>query len=221
MKFFVLDNPKAGEGAAVTDFVPVDGSRTGEAPRCTVCRVYIGMRPLLPPIHVELDTWGSEFGDIAFGPGNELLISERCVKIFRASNLSGLIDVGPVEIKKVKLHKKLRGLAPQYYCYRVGHSRAVIDEAMSGLISEEPWTCIECRISGIIKRARSIVLAPNSWSGEDIFFARGLPGTVLASEKFQRLSQENQISNCLLVPAEEFSFDHYPWENLNARDIWH
>jgi hypothetical protein len=32
MKCFVLENPKTGRGNAATDYLPVDGSRTGDAP---------------------------------------------------------------------------------------------------------------------------------------------------------------------------------------------
>ncbi len=209
MKFFVLQNPKADERTAVTDFLPVDGSRTGEAPRCSACGRFIGMLPLLPPVRVELETWGTNFGDIAFGPSEELLVSARFWKLYQDSDLTGLIDVGSVEVVKLKSHQKPRKAAPRYHCCRVGLSKAAVDDAKSALEREEPATCKECRLGGIIKRIRRVVLEPSSWSGEDNFFSRGLPGTILASEKFEKFCRENQISNCLLIPAEEFSFDHY------------
>jgi len=37
----------------------------------------------------------------------------------------------------------------------------------------------------------------------------------LVSEKFQQFCDKNEISNCLLVAAEEFSFDHYPGKKDN------
>lgn len=215
MRFFVLQNPKHGEGTAITDFVPVDGSLTGEAPRCPACGKYIGMMPLLPPVRVELETWETAFGDIAFGPSEELLVTDRFWKLYRASGLTGFVDVGPVEVAKAKSHCKLREPAPHYHCCRVGRGKAAVDDAKSGLEREEPRACEACRLGGIIKRALRVVLQSNSWSGEDIFFARGLPGTALVSEEFKRFCQENQISNCHPVPAETFSFDSYPWEKGN------
>lgn len=212
MKFFVLQNPKASDGAAVTDFLPADGSKTGEAPRCSQCGKYVGMLPLLPPVSVELETWGTDLGDIAFGPSDELLVSERCWKLYQDSSLTGLIDLGAVEVAKLKSHRKLCEPAPRYYCCRVDRSEAAVDDAKSRLEREKPSTCEECRLGGIIKRAQRVVLETNSWSGEDIFLARGLPGTVLASEKFDSFRQKHRISNCKLVPAEAFSFDNYPWE---------
>ena len=212
MNFFILQNLKAGAGAAVTDFLPSDGSKTGEAPRCPLCANYVGMLPLLPPVRVELETWGTKFGDIAFGPGDELLVSDRFLTLFQHSGLTGLIDLGCVEVVKLKSHRNLSGPPPRYYCCRVCRSTAAVDDAKSGLEREEPSTCEECRLGGLIKRAQRIVVEAASWSGEDIFFARGLPGTILASEKFTSFCQQNQITNCNLVPAQGFSFDHYPWE---------
>lgn len=209
MKFFVLQHhPEVSEVPAVTDFLYADGSPMGEAPRCPACGEYIGMLPLLPPIRVELETWGAEFGDSAFGVGDEFLVSDRFWNLYQASGLTGLIFVAPVEVLKVKSHRKLRQGQPKYHCCSVSWSRAAVDDVKSGLERQKPWTCKECRSNGL-RSLKRVVLEPNSWSGEDIFFARGLPGIFLASEKFQKFCQENRISNCLLVPAEEFCLDHY------------
>lgn len=216
MNFFVLQNPKAGEDAAVTDFLPVDGSRSGEAPRCTLCGKHIGMLPLLAPVRVELEIWGTSFGDVAYGPSGELLLSERFWKLYESSGLTGLIAVAPAEVVKLKAHRKLREPPPRYNCCRVDRSRAAVDDLKSGLDREDPVKCEECRLGGIIKRVRRVVLEDGSWSGEHVFLARGLPGAVMASEKFERLCLQNGITNCKLVPAEAYSFDHYPWEKANA-----
>ncbi len=212
MKFYVLVNSMGHEGAAATDFLPVDGSKTGEAARCSTCGRCLGLLPLLPPVRVELDTWGTEYGDIAFGPGEELLISERFWKLYGSAGLIGLIDVNMVELKKLTPHQKLHEPTPNYYCCRIIRSNAVVDYRKSGLILDEPSTCQECRLGGIVKRIDRIVLEPDSWSGEDIFLARGLPGVILTSRKFVQCCEDNGVSNCKLIPADAFSFDFYPWE---------
>jgi hypothetical protein len=211
MSFFVLRVPKAGEAPAVTYFLPAAGSRTGDAPRCSVCGNFVGMLPLLPRIRVELETWERMFGDIVFGPGDELLLTERVVKLFRSSALIGLLEVDKAEVIKVKSRRKLSTNVPTYFCCTVARSRAALDDVKSGVVREEPWTCEECRI-GSVKRATGVYLEPESWSGEDIFIARGLPGTILTSDRFKTLCEEHSISNCELVPADRFHFDHYPWE---------
>jgi hypothetical protein len=168
------------------------------------------MLPLLPPVRVQLETWGTECGDIAFGPSDEILISTRVHECFRAAKLTGLIDIGPVEIIKVNSHQKLRGNVTSYRCCRISRSRATIDEVKSGLQIEEPWTCEECRIGGIIKRVARLVLEEGSWSGEDIFIGRGLPGIIMTSERFVAFCRHNDVLNAHLLHAEKFSFDYYP-----------
>jgi Immunity protein family (Imm11) len=216
MKFFVLQNPKAERRDAVTDYVPADGSRTGEAPRCPVCGKFLGMLPLLPPVRVELEAWGPRWGDVAFGPSDQLLVSDKLKKLFTEAGLAGFVRFDPVEIVKAKRRKPGAGDPPDYWLASIQRSRAALDESASGLVRDEAPTCEECRIGGIIKRVSRIVLRANTWSGEDVFFARGLPGTVLVSERFKRLCEDNDLTNCSLVAAEDFSFDHYPQERPAA-----
>ena len=85
MKFFVLHNPNVEAGDAITDFVAVEGSALGEAPRCLVCGKFIGMLPLAPPVRVDVEAWGSRWGDVAFGPGDQILISAKLKKLFSDS----------------------------------------------------------------------------------------------------------------------------------------
>lgn len=193
MRFFVLErHPDPGEVTAVTEFLYADNSPMGEAPRCPVCREYIGMLPLLPPIRVELETWESDLGDFAFGTGDELLVSDRFWKLYQGSGLTGLSYVGTAEVIKVKSHRKLRQAMLPYHCCGVIRSRAAVDDAKSGLERQKEWTCEECRSNGL-RSAKRIVLEPNSWSGEDIFYARGLPGRVLASEKFHIFCRDHGL----------------------------
>lgn len=212
MKFFVLQNPKAESGDAVTDYVPVDGSPTGDAPRCPVCGKFLGMLPLLPPVRVELEAWGARWGDIVFGPGDQILISADLKRLFVEAALIGFSRFDAAEIVKAKRHKSAVGEPPDYHLASIQRSRAAVDESASGLIRQEAATCAECRLGGTIKRVRRIILQPDTWSGEDVFFARGLPGTIVVSGRFKRLCEEGNLANCSLVAAEKFGIDHYPQE---------
>jgi len=49
-----------------------------------------------------------------------------------------------------------------------------------------------------------------------VFFARGLPGTIVVSERFKQLCEENDLANCVLVAAEKSGFDHYPQEHATS-----
>src|SRR5690242_8555428 len=125
MKFFILERPKLNESAAVTDFHPLNPVR-GDAPHCPLCGGYTGMLPLLPPVRVEVEAWGTEFGDLAFGPGEELLVSDHFWKHYGTSSLVGLSFVGSAEVAKVKSRKKFQTQTPYYYCCRVGNSKAAV-----------------------------------------------------------------------------------------------
>lgn len=209
--FFVLRNPKAGSGNAVTDFVPIDGAQTGDAPRCEVCGKYVGMRPLLPPIRIELDAWGSSWGDVVFGPGDQLLISQRLKEVFVEAGLSGFTSLSPTAIVKFRRRRKsLGGNPPDYWLASIVRSEAMLDEGASGLERDTGEVCSTCGLGGIIERVRRVALQPDTWSGEDIFFARGLPGTILTSRRFAALCEAVGIANCSLVGADTFGFDDYP-----------
>jgi len=174
------------------------------------------MRPLLPPVRVELEAWEPRWGDVAFGPGDQILVSGKLRKLFAEAGLAGFVRFDPVETVKTNRRKAGAGDPPDYWLASIQRSRAELDDAASGLVRDEEPTCKECCTGGIIKRVSRIVLQPDTWSGEDVFFARGLPGTVLVSERFKLLCEENALANCWLIPAEAFSFDHYPQEGSAA-----
>jgi ribosomal protein L34E len=213
MKFYVLENPKVGpgDGDAVTDYLYVDGSKLGDAPQCPVCGKYLGGMPLLPPIRLELKAWGSRWGDVAFFGGDQILVSNRLRDLFVEAGLSGFTRFDPAELVKISRRKKRVGSPPNYQLASIQRGRALVDDAASGLERNEPSTCDECRSAGI-RRTDRIVLEANTWSGEDVFHARGLPGTILASERFKRLCDDHDLANCCLVPAEDYHFDFYPHE---------
>src|ERR1041385_952664 len=169
MNFFVLQNPKVDGGSAVTDFIPAESASVGEAPTCPVCKNHIGMLPLLPPIRAEIETWGTQFGDIAFGPSNEMLVTGRFYDLYRQAGLQGLLYIGEAQIVKVKSHRSISREQPTYHCCRPKQSRAAIDEIGSDMERVSLRVCEECRFGGLIKRVKRIRLEPGSWSGEDIF----------------------------------------------------
>lgn len=215
MKFFALGNLKVGRGNdAVTDFVPVGDALTGDAPRCEACGRYVGLRPLLAPVRVELEGWGASWGDIAFGPGDQLLVSEKLKRAAAEAGLGGFVHLDPVVVEKVKRRRpSIKGNPPNYWLATIARSRAMLDGSASGLERDDEAVCPECGLGGVIKRLRRIVLRPDTWSGEDVFFARGLPGTIIVSERFQSLCQTEGLAVGALIGAEAFGFDHYPQES--------
>ena len=215
MEFYVLLSPRQTNGPAVTDFTEADPCHLGEAPRCPKCGNFIGSRPWLPPHRAELEVWGKQYGDIAFSAGGgQMIVSDRFKDLYVAE---GLVDLGGFEIVKIvdvvrRGSSTLRPPSPLYYHVAIPISKAAIDPAASQAVYEEPVTCDECRI-GSIKRWSKIIVEGNAWSGEDIFYARGLPGTIVTSERFKAFFQRNRINNGLLLNAKVYSHDFYPWES--------
>ena len=213
MKFFVLRNPRGTESSCITDFYIEDPFIQGDAPRCDLCKRYIGGTPWLPPHSAELELWGKVFGDVALGSGNDLLISERMKTLVQTDDITGLEGFEPVKIVRVKRRRgRVNQAMPQYYHVSVVRGRAVVDQIKSRLEREPRDVCPECRTGGELKRMERLVIEPGTWSGEDIFIARGLPGTFVVTERFEKLCREHQVLNAFLVAAENFLFDDYPWE---------
>lgn len=212
MKFYVLEQqPTDHKSPFRTDYLPKK-ERYGDACRCKACGEIIGPRIWLPPYNVELELWGEGFGDLAFSFAPDFLVSEYFKKEYEGYGLKGLHGFEPVEVVRVKKHKPVKDKKPDYFHVTVAYSRTAIDDKRSGIEREEGPICNECGIGGIIKRAKGILVKPTTWTGEDIFVAKGLPGIFLTTEKFKTFCEGYKIRNAVLIRAEEYSYDFYPWE---------
>jgi hypothetical protein len=188
-------------GNAKTDFLPGAPDNTGEAPKCPACHGVIGMREWLPPYRVELDVWGTSFGDIIIGTGLNVLVSERFASLWREEGLVGLAGFDPVEIVRIRRRGRTRETPPRYVRVSVIRSEAAIDQARSGMVWESPEVCDVCREDGMIKGWDRIVLeAP---ARENVFIARGLSSHILADERFRTFCEIHDIKNAHLIPGPD------------------
>ena len=86
MKFFVINKKPSGDDNFEkfrTDFYYDDSVKKGSALRCPQCGDFTGLLVPLPPYRVRLETWGVDFGDLAFWM-DDFLVSSR----FRDSYLA-------------------------------------------------------------------------------------------------------------------------------------
>jgi hypothetical protein len=209
MKFFVFRRIDFENADGVTEFYYIKNSAKGLAPKCPTCGNNIGMLPPIPPIHVIIETFGSQWGDIAFGPGDRILASRRLIELLSRSGMSGLSEILPVTVEKTERRRgHLTEERPEYWLASIARSRTLLDEVASGLVREGEVVCNDCRIGGIIKRIDRIIVNEHSWDGYDIFEARGL-SDILVTERFVRMCEENNLVNCYFTPADEFGFDFY------------
>ncbi|MCG3178151.1 MAG: hypothetical protein BIFFINMI_00474 [Phycisphaerae bacterium] len=212
MSFYVLRNPSTHDASkhAVMDYEPVGNSNFGDATRCPECGKPTNMLPWLPPYRVTLELWTNRYGDIGFGPYAELLLTGNVVEKFRQAGLRGLEVLGKAEIVRVKRRGGTRpeGELPSYFVAIPARSSTKIDLEASGAEFETPVTCGTCR-GGLLLRHDRVVVDQATWRGEDIFYARGMPGLIITSQRFATWHLQNQINTGVLVRSEEYSKDFY------------
>lgn len=210
MQFFVLNQePITERQTARVDSLKAEGTKYGEAPHCDKCGQYVGMRSWLPPYRVELETWGLEFADVV-SLGTDLLVSLRFKEAWKQSHLVGLSGFEAVEIVRIKRHRKAIGRPPPYFRAIVSQSHTAIDLATSGFEWVNAPTCSMCLLGDVIKRWKLTIIDQETWTGEDIFIARGLPGEIIVSSAFKGFCESNRFKGTTFVPAESFSHDFYP-----------
>jgi hypothetical protein len=206
-RFFVLDKETRGSHDAEFTRVDADDDNVGEAPRCPRCGSFIGKLPWLPPYRVTLELHGQEPGDFMRGFGNDL-ISERLMEAFRAEGLTGFQGFHPVEV--VRVRRQRRGPKPQtvprYFLVTPTYGGAAVDEARSRILRPSHISCDTCRSAGV-DAIHGFTLEPGSWTGADVFRARGLSGSIVVSERFARFVARHGFTNMRLTPTEEHVWD--------------
>lgn len=177
----------------------------GHAPQCPRCGAFIGMREWLPPFCGTVELHGQGFGDFMRGPGSGFLITTHLADAFRAEGLTGLQGFHPVEITRVRGRRRgsMPVDMPQYVYVIPVFGSAAVDETRSRIRRSDPIRCDWCRETGV-DSVHGFCLEPGSWNGDDMFFARGMPGTVIVSERFVGFVQRHGFTNMRLTPIEEY-----------------
>lgn len=208
MKLFVLE-PPYDISEATTNYTIVEPSKSGPASRCQECGEYVEMLHWLPPHRVEIELLGKDPGDFVYGGPIDVLVSERLRDLYQSAHLSGFEGFDPVQVVKIKRQRKLiGGQIPNYYHVRVGRSSAKVNDKASGIRREEGKSCSECGGGGILS-ANRIVLEEGTWSGEDAFYARGLPGIILVTSRFAEVCSTYRLKGAVLTPALEYRYERY------------
>ncbi|MDX1968591.1 MAG: hypothetical protein SFV23_15545 [Planctomycetaceae bacterium] len=230
MDFFVLEKPESGttqDRQEGTHSLKAEGFKVGVARRCASCGRLIGLLPWLPPYQVELTTFGSHYGDI-IREGEDLIVSQRCMHIFQKNDIEGLGEFEAVEVVKV-IHRGGSPVekCPDYFKASVVDSRTTVDHEASGMqwaptiqdaMKDQEWglgdlECEECLLrKGVFVRRKQLVIVPETWTGEDIFHARGGVHFVVTS-RLKDVCESNNIRNAHFVPAKANEVDLYPSES--------
>jgi hypothetical protein len=188
------------EGEAVTEFLFGKNTQFGEAPICSQCGRFLGGRDWLPPYEVDIECFGKRVGDLAFG-SDLFLVSPRFKDVYVDAKLKGLSGFHPVQILSFKNGEKMVGEKPDYLKVDVFRGDIAIDPIASGDEWEGKDTCPCCLLGNRLKRRRRIVIDERTWSGEDVFFARGAPGQLIVSNRFKKVCEANGVTNAVMIPS--------------------
>jgi len=217
MKFFVVNKKPSGDENCErfrTDFYYDDSVTKSDAPRCPLCGAFVGMLVSMPPYRVRLETWGAEFGDLAFWM-SDFLASDRFRDAYQCSGLSTIGDFESVEVLSIRRHIKFRGEPPSYFRAMPKIGSARIDPVASELVwgDEKKPECKVCLSgAGVIKRWKRVAIDESSWNGDDVFYPYGLNGTLMVTERFVDWSAKFDFRNLILNDADSSAHDFYPNE---------
>lgn len=159
------------------------------------------MLELLSPIEVKLTN--KFLSDFIYGEVAPFIVSENFKYAYLRSGLIGIKGFRDVHILKIRLVKEKVNL--KYFLPEIVRSRARIDEVSSVFRRTGEVICIECKRGTIIESFERLCILPGTWSGEDIFYAKWLSGTVFVSKKFIEFVQANKFSNVHSISALNYS----------------
>jgi hypothetical protein len=189
----------------------VDPVLRAEGNKCPVCGGPVGGRRWLPPHRVKLSSAKPEkWGDFVWGAGFELMVSARFKKAYDTEGLTGVFFHVPAEIVRVGRRKTgdIPPSLPTYHLVEVMWNGANLDDMASAIIRKSQGTeCKFCRSAPI--SFERVVLDPTSWTGADIFQARGLYGDIVVTQRFKRTVENHEMRNVWLIPVQKYAYDEH------------
>ena len=214
MEFFVLAVQVGSSHETQFDKMePVHRGEIADCRTCPACGRSVGSLPWLPPYRAELKAYGKALGDVAFGTGRNLLVSDRFRNAWEGAHLRGLVFT-PLErlrIRPPRLGKKgatYFHVAPQLF-------GTEIDLERSNLEHEEPIKCSKCKYGGLLLSIRGFAINEKSWTGEDMFRPWGLSGDIVVTDRVRQLRDEHSLTNINLTPVEQYFWDPYNRWSMN------
>jgi hypothetical protein len=206
MKFWVFERDGAWASADVVN------AAYGEAPRCSSCGRFIGLRPWLPPYRVRLveGTKTSAVADVIGGPGVGVgfIASKRFVDEFERANLKGVERWEPVVIEGYSDYEGDSLPSPtapdrifKLAILPVPKTRAKLAE-MHPTYKANPPDCLVC-CQPRPTAYQGVVVDETSWMGADVFLLTNV-GVLVVTDKFVDFVASGEFTGFDLVPAAEF-----------------
>jgi hypothetical protein len=228
MAFFILEPDGMLFGYKWSYAEVVKPKQYGDSTLCPNCLRPVSMRHWLPPHKVKLSSTNpTKLGDFLWGAGFPLMVSDKFKTIYKKHSLSGVAHFSkPVEITnrgsvetKIKHYVDLVDDAPgnqrggngkpysilTFYLVDILWGGAEIDDNLS-LVKRKDNGCDYCH--GTVISIKNAIIKEGSWNGADIFYARGLDGRILVSEKMKKYLELYHLKNYSLVPLEQLAISY-------------
>jgi hypothetical protein len=213
MRFYVFDAEGGMFGTKWAYADPVKPEYTREGmPRCPVCQGAVSGLRWLPPHRVKLSSANpAKWGDFVWGAGIDLLVSARFKAIYEQEGMKGITTFyPPAEIVRVGKQKTgdLPPDLPVYHETEVERLGPELDIKSCGMVlTRGAKQCNYCHLvsNGRKIRWERVVINPDSWQGEDIFFPRGGPWYVV-SERFKQIAKHYGLANVVFIPSEKYAY---------------
>lgn len=213
MQFYVIEPEKGLFGTKWAYGESEEPKNRGEPRTCPVCGSFLSLMTWLPPHRMKLSSAKPEkWPDFLWADGHDLMVSGRFKSIYEVEGLSGITRFHPpAEIVRVGNKKRgdLPADLPTYHLVDILWGGANLDDKASGAVFKHWPLCEFCRSSGAVYSRERIILEPDSWTGADIFQARGVAGEILVSERFKEVVERYGLTNLLLISAERYGYDEF------------
>ncbi len=200
-----------------TDVLDMDPHHLGDSTKCPQCGMPVSSLSWLPPYRAEIRAFTGKLGDLAYGTGDDLLVSEKFRSAWEKSELRGITEFAPLE--RIRFRPARLGKKPvTYWKFSVKHWGTRIDSSRSLIEYEGPTTCNTC-LAGWIDSVRGFAVDESSWTGEDIFYAWGMPGSMIVTDRVRQLRDDHGLTNINLIPTEQYLWDpHRRWTPFGMTD---
>lgn len=189
-----------------TTYVQAGRVVRGAPPICPSCGSIAGALSWQPPRRAVVVRYGKDFGDVAYGDAEELLISARFRLAWEGAGLQGISEFA--ELEEVRFRPRPK--SPLQYCYCRVAQRGRVQVLQGATRPDSGATGDPCGLCGngrgILDAVGAFEIDNGSWDGSDIFVPWNL-GSVVVTQPFVDWASENHLTNVHPIAAEDHWFD--------------
>ena len=207
MQFYVMDlEIGSTDDTSLERMEPIHRGTVDDCQKCPTCGEPKGSLPWLPPYRVAVRAHGKQLGDVAFD-SMHIVVSEKFRQARTEAQLKGIDTFHHLERIRVR-PARLGRKTPTYFYVRAQRFGTRVDLDRSLIEYDRPFSCMTCLEAGM-ESVRGFAIDESSWTGEDIFIAWGMPGSIIVTDRVRQLRDDHDLKNVTLTPTEKYFCDHY------------